>query len=137
LVLLGYNLDWDCIFATSRGLYLMAANKSNDTPKSSDISLSSVISDYSHPLYLRLSDHQRMTTLVPTRFNGSGFPSWRRAMLIASSTKNKIGFIDGSFPNPSSNLGLLRQWEYYNDMVISWILNTADNVLYTINAACI
>ena len=49
-------------------------------------SLSYPIADYSHPLYLYPSDHFGMV-LVSVRFNGTGFPSWKRSMLIVLSAK--------------------------------------------------
>ena len=46
-------------------------------------------------------------------------------MMIALSVKNKLGFIDGSFPKPdSSDLPLLNSWIKNNNVFISWILNS-------------
>ncbi|XP_068645181.1 uncharacterized protein [Aristolochia californica] len=46
-------------------------------------------------------------------------------MLIALSVKNKVGFVDGSIPEPQSvDPILLNSWTRNNNMVLSWILNS-------------
>ncbi|KAL5542849.1 hypothetical protein UlMin_010559 [Ulmus minor] len=48
-----------------------------------------------------------------------------RAMVIALSMKNKLGFIDGSITKSESNdLNLLNSWIRNYNVVISWILNS-------------
>ncbi|XP_022036772.1 uncharacterized protein LOC110939518 [Helianthus annuus] len=91
--------------------------------------------DSSNPLYLHPSDHPGMI-LVSKQFDGSGFGSWKRAMSIALSVKNKFGFVDGTITN-SINPSL---WSRCNEMVISWIINTlsrdiSESVLYVQSAA--
>lgn len=54
---------------------------------------------HTHPLYLHPSDYPRMV-LVTTPFNGTGYGSWRRGMLISLSAKRKLGFIDGKVVKP-------------------------------------
>jgi hypothetical protein len=44
-------------------------------------------------------------------------------MLIALSAKNKMCFIDGSFPKPSMFKSYYNAWVRCNDLVVSWILN--------------
>lgn len=89
--------------------------------------------DSSNPLYLHPADHPGMI-LVSKSFDGSGFGAWKRAITIALSAKNKLGFINGTISRPAdSSLAL---WQRCNDMVISWILNTlsreiSESVLYT------
>ncbi|XP_076910969.1 uncharacterized protein LOC143568791 [Bidens hawaiensis] len=51
------------------------------------------IIDSSNPLYLHLSDYLGMI-LVFKFFDGNGFGAWKRAMMIALSAKNKLGFIN-------------------------------------------
>ncbi|XP_009759866.1 uncharacterized protein LOC142165429 [Nicotiana tabacum] len=79
----------------------------------------------SHPYYLSPSDNPGLM-LVAKQFNGTCFGAWRRAIIIVLSTKKKIGFINGSFPQPAPTSPLLDQWEQVNHMVISWILNSLD-----------
>ncbi|XP_035830652.1 uncharacterized protein LOC118479895 [Helianthus annuus] len=91
--------------------------------------------DESNPLYLHPSDHPGMI-LVSKQFDGTGFGSWKRAMMIALSAKNKLGFVTGTVTN-SSNSDL---WQRCNDMVISWIINTlareiSESVLYVQTAS--
>ncbi|KAK9740327.1 hypothetical protein RND81_03G026900 [Saponaria officinalis] len=57
-------------------------------------------------------------------------------MLIALSAKNKLCFVDGTSPKPSSTSANAKNWQRCNDMVFSWILNVvsseiADSILYS------
>ncbi|XP_016487482.1 uncharacterized protein LOC107807587 [Nicotiana tabacum] len=63
-------------------------------------------------------------TLVPVPFDGIGYPSWRRSILQALSVKNKLGFINGESRRPSPDSPQFHQWERYDDMVTSWMLNS-------------
>ncbi|XP_074274069.1 uncharacterized protein LOC141597501 [Silene latifolia] len=62
--------------------------------------------------------------LVGTVFDGTGYGGWKRAMLIALSAKNKLGFIDGSLPKPAATDSSAKSWQRCNDIVFSWILNS-------------
>ncbi|XP_075098036.1 uncharacterized protein LOC142175352 [Nicotiana tabacum] len=91
--------------------------------------------DSSHPLYLHPSDSPGMP-LVNTVFNGKGYGGWRRGILIALSTKNKVGFIDGTLIQPKISYDTFKSWARCNDMIISWLLNSlskeiAESVLYS------
>ncbi|KAK9690007.1 hypothetical protein RND81_09G098300 [Saponaria officinalis] len=86
------------------------------------------------PLYIQSSDHPGMK-LVSHVFEGQGFDNWKRSMLIALSAKNKLEFIDGTSPKPSTSSSNAKARQRCNDMVFSWILNAlsseiADSVLY-------
>ncbi|KAJ0733953.1 putative transcription factor interactor and regulator CCHC(Zn) family [Helianthus annuus] len=87
-----------------------------------------------NPLYLHPSDHPGML-LVSKSFDGIGFGAWKRAMTIALSAKNKLGFVTGEITKPNDPIQQ-QLWQRCNDMVISWILNTlskeiSESVLYT------
>lgn len=74
------------------------------------------------PLYLHPSDNPCIA-LVSKCFDGVGFGTWKRSMLIGLSTKNNICFVRGTqeVPNPESPEH--RIWERCNGMIVSWILN--------------
>ncbi|XP_059311000.1 uncharacterized protein LOC132062441 [Lycium ferocissimum] len=91
-----------------------------------------------HPLYLHPSDYPGIT-LVTTPFNGTGYGSWRRGMLISFSAKRKLGFINGKVVKPAETDPTYDNWVMCNDMVIAWILNSldkeiAETVIHTENA---
>ncbi|XP_060201819.1 uncharacterized protein LOC132630248 [Lycium barbarum] len=65
-------------------------------------------------------------TLVTTPFNGTGYGSWRRGMLISLSTKRKLGFINEKVVKPVETDPTYDNWVMCNDMVIAWILNSLD-----------
>ncbi|KAL5560835.1 hypothetical protein UlMin_037046 [Ulmus minor] len=96
------------------------------TPGSGNSKISndnSAFDDSSNPYFLHHSDSPGLV-LVPQPLIGENYASWSRAMLIALSVKNKLGFIDGSIPKPASTDPNLSSWIRNNNIVISWILNS-------------
>lgn len=47
-------------------------------------------------------------------------------MKIALNAKNKLSFVDGSLLKPTTSSTDIRLCERYNDMVLSWMLNSID-----------
>ncbi|XP_059302330.1 uncharacterized protein LOC132054306 [Lycium ferocissimum] len=92
---------------------------------SSNAATSSTTITNTHPLYLHPSNYPGMV-LVTTPFNGSGYGSWRRGMLISLSAKRKLGFINGTVIKPGETDPTFENWSMCNDMVIAWILNSLD-----------
>ncbi|XP_019248670.1 PREDICTED: uncharacterized protein LOC109227935 [Nicotiana attenuata] len=91
--------------------------------------------DSTHPYFLHASDAPGMI-LVNTPFDGRDYAGWSRSILISLSAKNKLGFIDGSCPMPSSTNPTHPTWSRCNHMMTSWLLNSltnviADSVLYS------
>ncbi|KAH0694219.1 hypothetical protein KY285_021316 [Solanum tuberosum] len=91
--------------------------------------------DPCHPYYLNHYDNLGVN-LINITFDGSSYGNWRRGVLISFSTKNKLGFINGSCPIPSLDSPLLIQWQRCNDMVITWLLNSlsrdiSESVIYS------
>ncbi|KAL3360867.1 hypothetical protein AABB24_014020 [Solanum stoloniferum] len=94
--------------------------------------------DITSPFYLHPSESAG-STLLPAIFDGSGYRSWRRAVLRALSVKSKTGFINGKVVRPDSDDPTFAQWERCDDMVTSWILNSLspdlrDSLQYVNNA---
>lgn len=44
--------------------------------------------------------------------------------------KSKIGFLDGSFMKTDVDSSRIHQWERWNVIVLSWIMNTVSKVLF-------
>ncbi|KAL5566920.1 hypothetical protein UlMin_030084 [Ulmus minor] len=92
------------------------------------------IEDSSSPYFLHNGDHPGHT-LVSNPWNGVNYHTWRRAMLMALTAKNKIGFVDGTIPRPMLNDLLFKAWFRCNSMISSWIINVVtrdiiDSLLY-------
>ena len=51
------------------------------------------------PFYLHPSENAS-SSLLPVVFDGTGYRSWRRAVLRALSVKSKTGFINGKVVRP-------------------------------------
>lgn len=50
-------------------------------------------------------------------------------MIIGLIAKNKLCFVDGSVPKPSSTSTDSKSWERCNNMVIGWIIASLDIVI--------
>ncbi|KAH9679435.1 retrotran gag 3 domain-containing protein [Citrus sinensis] len=80
--------------------------------------------DPSNPLFLHHSDHPGVI-LVSQPLTEDNYNTWSRAMIMALSAKNKIGFIDGSIKHPGdASAAESQHWNRCNDMVKSWLLNS-------------
>ncbi|XP_016476600.1 uncharacterized protein LOC107798145 [Nicotiana tabacum] len=117
-------------------LRFLMTNPTEETPSASIvIARNTLVSDASDPLYLLPSDSPGMV-LVNLVFDGKIYGGWRKAIVIALSAKNKLGFIDGSIKEPDLADPSSKAWNRCNDMVISLLLNSlsrdiADSVLYS------
>ena len=63
-------------------------------------------------------------------------------MLIALNAKNKLGFVDGSIPQPAASEPTASIWSCCNSIVISWLLNAVskeitDSLLYLDSAQAV
>lgn len=95
--------------------------------------------DSNHPFYIHPSNNPG-EILVPVKFTGVGFCSWRCSVLRSLSVKNKLGSINGDCPRSQSNDLSYRQWERCDNIVTSWILNSlskeiVDSVEYVQDSA--
>ncbi|RVW90944.1 Retrovirus-related Pol polyprotein from transposon RE1 [Vitis vinifera] len=92
--------------------------------------------DLSNPYFTYHSDHPGLV-LISKSLNGDNYLAWKRAMILALNSKNKLGFVNGSIKAPSEEIDPegYATWSRCNDMVHSWIVNTlnpeiADSVIY-------
>ncbi|XP_024017548.1 uncharacterized protein LOC112090450 [Morus notabilis] len=82
------------------------------------------IEDPLNLFFLHHSDSPGLV-LVSQQLTGDNYTSCSRAMMIALSVKNKLGFIDGSILRPDgTDVNFLNSWIRNNNIVISWILNS-------------
>ena len=83
-----------------------------------------------NPFFLHQADGPGMV-LVSQPLTGDNYNSWSRAMLVALSVKNKLGFVDGSIEQPDEAEAPQRfaAWKRNNNVVISWIYNSVSKEL--------
>ena len=98
-----------------------------------------VVEDSSSPYFLHNGDHPGLN-LVSNLLTGANYHTWRRAMLMALTAKNKVGFVDGTISRPMSHDLIYGAWNRCNSMISSWIINAvsreiADSLLY-LDSAC-
>ena len=79
--------------------------------KHQDITMNPSSVYYLHPTDVGLK-------LVNTTFKGIGFKGWKRAMSIALSAKNKLGFVDGTIKRSRTSTSNGNAWDRVNDVVI-------------------
>lgn len=82
--------------------------------------------DINHPYYLSSSDHPGLA-LVTEVLTDQNYHHWSRSIKIALYAKLKLGFIDGTTPQPQITSSQYALWKRSNDLVISWILNSVSN----------
>ncbi|XP_073287721.1 uncharacterized protein [Primulina huaijiensis] len=81
------------------------------------------IDDPLSPYFLHHSDNPAIS-LVSQPLTGDNNASWSRAMIIAMTVKNKLGFLDGSIAKPADTDSNFSSWIRNNNIVIAWILNS-------------
>ncbi|XP_057535481.1 uncharacterized protein LOC130813654 [Amaranthus tricolor] len=82
----------------------------------------------SSPYFLHHTDTR--LKLVSTIFSGVGFKSWKRAISIGLSGKNKMGFMDGTIKRLTTSSAYGRAWDKVNNVVLGWLLNAVDERIY-------
>nr|XP_016513157.1 PREDICTED: uncharacterized protein LOC107830191 [Nicotiana tabacum] len=75
-----------------------------------------VVIDSSYPYYLYPSDSPGMI-FVNSLSDGKGYGGWHRAIVIALSAKNKLGFIDEIYSELDSSSTDFKQWNRCNDIL--------------------
>ncbi|KAJ9163490.1 hypothetical protein P3X46_023152 [Hevea brasiliensis] len=74
--------------------------------------------DISLPYYLHHSkDHS--SVIVTPELTSNNFASWRRSFLLAISTRNKQGFLDGSILKPTPKDPLYLSWVQCNYLLMA------------------
>ncbi|GMJ07230.1 hypothetical protein HRI_004392200 [Hibiscus trionum] len=80
-----------------------------------EVNLSDAFNNGANPYYLHQSDNPGMILLTQP-LGSDNYHSWRHAMMMALSTKNKLGFVDGSIPAPARILAdRFNAWTRAND----------------------
>ncbi|KAK3031475.1 hypothetical protein RJ639_035510 [Escallonia herrerae] len=88
--------------------------------------------DTKSPFYLHPSDHPGLIFVTqPLSENGENYFTWRRNMLTALQSKNKVGFVDGLIAKPDVHFGDFQSWIQCNAVVKSWIVNSLSRELQT------
>lgn len=84
---------------------------------------SSTIEAQINPYVLHHSTATTTSLVTELLVGADNYISWSKAMMIALSGRNKLGFINGKIKKPESG-NLLTAWQCNNDVVTSWIINS-------------
>ncbi|XP_021894978.1 uncharacterized protein LOC110812498 [Carica papaya] len=71
--------------------------------------------DSPNPFFLHSVDHSGLV-LVSNVLNGNNYNTWERVIKIALNAKNKLGFIDGTYDQPSNTDSTAGAWSRCNSM---------------------
>ena len=77
------------------------------------------------PYYLHPSDNTSQVQ-TPILLNGENYERWLKLMLNSLCAKRKIGFLDGSIPQPSRDSVDTEKWDMVNCMIIGWIYSSIE-----------
>ncbi|XP_048495752.1 uncharacterized protein LOC125495081 [Beta vulgaris subsp. vulgaris] len=83
----------------------------------------SSVNPYKDPLFIAVNDNGS-TPLGSIIFDGTNFMNWSKSIRIALGAKNKLGFLGGKHPKPTSGEEEMQKWERCDYMVRSWMLAT-------------
>ena len=75
--------------------------------------------DLQNPLFVHPSDGPSSLGIEEKLTGAGNYRSWRRNLVIALSTKRKLGFVHGTIAKPVDDPIKQEQWETYNNLVIS------------------
>ncbi|XP_010687129.1 uncharacterized protein LOC104901275 [Beta vulgaris subsp. vulgaris] len=62
------------------------------------------------------------TKLVHVLFDGNSYNDWKRSIMLGLSSRNKLGFVDGSLKCPAPTDVDYKAWQRCNDLVLGWLL---------------
>ncbi len=101
-----------------------------NVPKLEDLPSSSY---YLHP------NENPSLVLVSPVLSGSNYYSWCRSMKMTLQSKNKLQWVDGTFPAPAITDPTYSAWQICNIMVVSWLIHSvsqsiAQSIIWIDNA---
>ncbi|XP_075636645.1 uncharacterized protein LOC142608871 [Castanea sativa] len=77
-----------------------------------------------NPYFLSSNENPGNIFVTQPLLGMRNYHSWSRAMVLALTTKKKIGFINGKLPMPDVDSPLYEDWQSCNTMVLSWLINS-------------
>lgn len=92
------------------------------------------------PFLLHHSVNPTTALVTQPLIGASNYGSWSKAILLALSGRNKLGFINGSIKRPDeSQIALFSAWQCNNDIIMSWIINSVSKEIAAslVNTGCV
>ncbi|XP_030970027.1 uncharacterized protein LOC115990329 [Quercus lobata] len=77
-----------------------------------------------NPYFLSSSENPSNILVTQPLLGMKNYQSWSRAMILALTAKKKIGFINGKITKPDLDSPLYEEWERFNTMALSWMINS-------------
>ena len=73
--------------------------------------------------------NESSATPIGIKLDGSNYALWSQVVETNISAKDKLGYINGDFPQPSETDPTFRKWRTENSMVKGWLINSMDQSL--------
>lgn len=90
--------------------------------------------NFDDSLYIHPFDNS-MTAIVTIKLNGTkNFRIWCSSMIRSLKDRNKLGFVNGTIKNDTTDLIKSFKWERVNFIVCSWILCSLSEFIYSSHA---
>jgi gag-polypeptide of LTR copia-type len=70
-----------------------------------------------------------LTSAMAIKLDGKNFNLWSQMLKMKLSGKDKLGYIDGSTPKPSTIDGNYRRWQMEDSLVKDYIIESMDSSL--------
>ncbi|GAV74520.1 UBN2_3 domain-containing protein [Cephalotus follicularis] len=68
-------------------------------------------------------------TQIGIKLDGTNYALWFQVVEMYISGKDKLGYINGDFPQPSSTDPTFKKWRTENPIVKSWLINSMNPTL--------
>ena len=88
-----------------------------------------------NPYFLNSSENLGNILVTQPLLGMRNYQSWSRALVLALTTKKKIGFVNGKVTKLDLDSPLYEDWESCNTMMLSWMINSmhvdvSSNIMY-------
>ncbi|KAL4580481.1 hypothetical protein LXL04_016676 [Taraxacum kok-saghyz] len=86
--------------------------------------------DLDNPLVLHSNDLS-CVSIVNFKLQGTtNYKVWSSVTKLSLRDRNKLGFVNGTFPCPTEDESKMRQWDRADAVVLSWLLGSISESLY-------
>jgi len=101
-----------------------APSKPHNTQSTHTNTNSNSKSNAPNPYFLSSNENPGNILVTQPLLGMRNYHSWSRAMVLALTTKKKIGFVNGKISIPKVDSPLYEDWQSCNTMVLSWLINS-------------
>ena len=104
----------------------MASDSSSAPSSSFTPTASAAMADEStnNPFFLPANENPSLILISQPLTSPENYMTWVKSVFLALSSRNKFGFVNGSFSEPDSTSPLFNSWNRCNTTILSWLTNS-------------